>query len=149
MPRGDWPPVGPIFVTYHLMVGIGMGLILLSWLGVFFWWRGTLFAKRWLLWIFVIAVIGPELANQLGWFSAELGRQPWAVQGLLRTADAGSPAVPAGSIVASLVGFGLVYALLFALFVYLLNEKIHHGPGEATAEEAEHGAGTIKGEHRA
>jgi cytochrome d ubiquinol oxidase subunit I len=94
-------------------------------------------------------VLLPELANQLGWFSAELGRQPWAVQGLLRTADAGSPTVPAGSVIASLIGFGVVYALLFALFIYLLNEKIQHGPGEPTVAEQEHKAGIIKGEHRA
>jgi cytochrome d ubiquinol oxidase subunit I len=145
----DWPPVPAIFQTYHAMVGIGMTLILLSWLGVFFWWRGTLFEKRWMLWIFVFAVLLPELANQLGWFSAELGRQPWVVQGLLRTADAGSPSVPSSSVIASLIGFGIVYALLFALFIYLLNEKIQHGPGEPTVAEQEHKAGIIKGEHRA
>jgi cytochrome d ubiquinol oxidase subunit I len=145
----NWPYVPAVFQTYHAMVVLGMSLIALSWLGVFFWWRGTLFTKRWLLWIFVFAVLAPELANQLGWFSAELGRQPWAVQGLLRTADAGSPVVPARSVIVSLIGFGIVYGMLFALFIYLLNEKIQHGPGEPTATQEERKAGAIKGEHRA
>lgn len=148
-PEADWPPVAAVFTTFHLMVAIGMALIALSWLGVFYWWRGTLFEKRWMLWIFVFAVLLPQLANQLGWFSAELGRQPWAVQGLLRTADAGSPSVPSSSVIASLIGFGIVYAMLFALFIYLLNEKIQHGPGTPTVAEQEHKAGIIKGEHRA
>ncbi len=126
-----------------------MGLILMAWLGVFFWWRGTLFRKRWLLWIFVFGVLGPVLANELGWFSAELGRQPWVVQGLLRTADAGSPTVPAHYVVISLAGFVLIYLLLLALFIYLLNEKIQHGPAEVPAEQEHYVPGEVKEEHRA
>jgi cytochrome d ubiquinol oxidase subunit I len=147
-PREDWPPVVAVFQTYHAMVAIGVALILITWLGVFFWWRGTLYQRRWLLWIFVFAVLGPVLANELGWFSAELGRQPWAVQGLLRTADAGSPSVPARSVIASLAGFTVVYALLLALFIYLLNEKIQHGPTAEMMAEPEHPAGVKEG-HRA
>ncbi len=145
----EWPPVQAVFQTYHAMVGIGMTLIALSWGGVLLWWRGTLFNHRWLLWVFVFAVLGPVLANHLGWFSAELGRQPWVVWGLLKTADAGSPAVPAQSVWISLIGFILIYALLFALFIYLLNEKIQHGPGEPAAAEQEQKAGISKEGHRA
>jgi cytochrome bd ubiquinol oxidase subunit I len=148
-PRGDWPPVFVVFQTYHAMVAIGVLLILITWLGVFCWWRGTLFERRWLLWTYVFAVLGPVLANELGWFSAELGRQPWAVQGLLRTSEAGSPSVPSHYVMISLAGFVVIYALLLALFVYLLNEKIQHGPEAATAEEQGYKAGTIKEEHRA
>ena len=148
-PREDWPSVQAVFQTYHAMVGIGMFLILLAWLGVFFWWRGTLFQRRWILWAFVLAVLGPVFANELGWFSAELGRQPWAVQGLLRTADAGSPVVPASNVIISLVGFTVIYGLLLALFIYLLNEKIQHGPAEPTVDEQERDAGIIKEGHRA
>lgn len=145
-----WPAVAAVFQTYHAMVAIGMFLIGLSWLGIFFWWRGTLFQKRWLLWVFVFAVLGPELANQLGWFSAELGRQPWVVQGLLLTANAGSPSVPSGSVIVSLIGFAMIYALLGILFVYLLNEKIQHGPGEPMPEEQNPDKSLMnKGEHRA
>jgi cytochrome d ubiquinol oxidase subunit I len=148
-PRDDWPPVHAVFQTYHAMVAIGMALILIAWLGVLFWWWGTLFQRRWLLWVFVFAVLGPVLANELGWFSAELGRQPWAVQGLLRTADAGSPSVPAGSVIISLVGFAVIYALLLALFIYLLNEKIRHGPTAEMIGEPEPTAGGVGEGHRA
>ncbi len=130
----DRPPVNFVFQTYHLMVGIGTILILVSLLGMFMWWRKKLFTGRWLLWIFVIAVLLPEIANQLGWFSAEVGRQPWIVYGLLRTSEAASPSVGSGQIVTSLILFCLIYLLLFVLFIYLLNEKIHHGPDEESIE---------------
>jgi cytochrome d ubiquinol oxidase subunit I len=130
VPPEDRPPVNIVFQSYHLMVGIGMGLIGLSLIGLLFWWRGWLFQSRWLLWVLVFSVLGPQLANQLGWMTAEIGRQPWIVQGLLRTADAGSPVVSGGEVLASIVMFGLIYSLLFTLFIYLLNEKIKHGPDE-------------------
>ena len=72
----------------------------------------------------------PQIANQMGWLTAEVGRQPWIVYGLLRTSNAASVSVEAGQVVLSLVFFGLIYFLLFALFIYLLNEKIQHGPDE-------------------
>ncbi|MBN2091469.1 cytochrome ubiquinol oxidase subunit I, partial [candidate division KSB1 bacterium] len=80
-PEDERPPVQIVFQTYHFMVIIGMGLIGLSLLGMFLWWRGKLFDFRWLLWLFVISVLGPQFANQLGWFSAEVGRQPYIVYG--------------------------------------------------------------------
>ncbi len=86
----------PVFQTYHLMVAIGMALIALAWGGAFLAWRGTLFRSRRLLWIYVLAVLLPQAANQLGWASAEIGRQPWIVQGLMRTADAVSDTISAG-----------------------------------------------------
>ncbi|MBS1272355.1 MAG: Cytochrome bd-II ubiquinol oxidase subunit 1 [Candidatus Marinimicrobia bacterium] len=131
----DRPPVNIVFQTYHLMVAIGMALILLSLLGIFYWWRDTLFEKKWLLWIFVFAVLLPHIANQVGWIAAEVGRQPWIVYGLLRTSEAVSEAVTANMVIGSLIMFTLIYILLFAVFVYLLNEKIHHGP-EPVEEES-------------
>ncbi len=122
------PPVNIVFQTYHFMVAIGFALIGISLLGGFYWWRGKLFDKRWLLILFVFSVLGPQIANQLGWFSAEIGRQPWIVYGLLKTSDALSKAVDAGQIVFSLILFMIIYSLLFALFVFLLNSKIHAGP---------------------
>ena len=70
----------------------------------------------------------PQLANQAGWFTAEMGRQPWVVYGLLRTSDALSQAVKAGEVLFSLILFIIVYAGLFVLFIFLLNRKIQHGP---------------------
>ncbi len=124
----DRPPVQPVFQAFHAMVGIGVVLIGLSLLGAFLWWRGTLFETRWLLRIYVVAVLGPQAANQLGWFTAEVGRQPWIVYGLMRTAEGVSPAVTAGQVVASLLLFTLIYLALFVLFIYLLDQKIRHGP---------------------
>ena len=120
--------VNAVFQFYHIMVAIGMALIALTLLASFYWWRGTLFNKKWLLWIFVFAAILPQIANQVGWFAAEMGRQPWVVYGLLRTSDAFSQAVTDNQIIFSLVLFLLVYTLLFTLFIYLLNKKIKHGP---------------------
>lgn len=131
----DRPPVNIVFQSYHAMVAIGMALILISLLGALYWWRGKLWHTRWLLWILVFAVLGPQLANQLGWLSAEVGRQPWIVYHLLRTADALSNTVSSHQVMTSLVLFGMIYLLLFILFVYLLNEKIQNGPEGIVTEE--------------
>ncbi|MCB0635366.1 MAG: cytochrome ubiquinol oxidase subunit I [Lewinella sp.] len=123
--------VNAIFQFYHLMVAIGMFLIFLSVFAGIQWWRGKLFQQRWLLWVFVWAVLLPQIANQVGWFAAEMGRQPWVVYGLLRTGDALSEAVTANQVWFSLILFTLIYALLFTLFIYLLTKKIKHGPDES------------------
>jgi len=130
-PPEDRPPVQATFQLFHAMVGIGFGLIAVAGLGFLYFWRGSLFEKRWLLWVLVFAVLGPQLANQCGWFAAEIGRQPWIVYGRLRTAEGLSAVVQAEAVLTSLVLFTLIYALLFAVFVYLLNDKIQHGPDAA------------------
>lgn len=136
-PKEDRPgAVNAVFQFYHIMVAIGMMLIGLSLLGLYFWFRGRLFDQRWLLRIFVLAVILPQVANQAGWFSAEMGRQPWVVYGLLRTSDALSEAVTANQVWFSLILFSVVYALLLVLFLYLLNKKIQAGPHHH--EEGDH-----------
>ena len=80
------------------------------------------------MYVFMWSVLLPQIANQCGWFAAEMGRQPWVVYGLLRTSDALSRSVSANNIVFSLILFTGVYLLLFILFLYLLNKKIQHGP---------------------
>jgi len=131
-PEDERPPaVNAIFQFYHLMVAIGIALIGLSVIGVFLLYRNALFNKRWLLWILVFSVILPQLANQFGWYSAEMGRQPWVVYGLLRTSDALSATVQAEHVLFSLIMFTIVYVILFALFIYLLTKKIKHGPDDA------------------
>jgi len=134
----DRPPVNVVFQLYHLMVAIGFALIGISLLGAFYWWRGKLFEKKWLLWVFVFSVLGPQIANQVGWFTAEIGRQPWIVYNLLRTSEALSKAVSAGQIVFSMILFIVIYSLLFILFIYLLNEKIKHGPDDPDTIESEY-----------
>jgi cytochrome bd ubiquinol oxidase subunit I len=127
----DRPPVNLSFQVYHLMVGVGLGMILVAGLGFLYFWHGSLFEKRWLLWLLVLSVLGPQLGNQAGWFAAEVGRQPWIVTGLLRTSEALSRVVQANTVLSSLVLFTLIYLLLFSVFVYLLNDKIQHGPDDA------------------
>jgi cytochrome bd ubiquinol oxidase subunit I len=130
----DRPPVNASFQFYHGMVAIGFSLMAITMLGAIQWWRGKLFQQRWLLWVMVFAVLGPQLANQMGWFAAEVGRQPWVVYGLLRTSAGLSAVVKANAVLSSLILFTLIYLLLFAVFVYLLNDKIKHGPDDADLE---------------
>ena len=92
--------------------------------------------SRLLLWLLTFSVLGPQIANQAGWWAAEVGRQPWIVYNLLRTSDALSAVVTAGQVAASMVMFMLVYLLLFAVFLFLLNEKIRHGPDDGDLQPA-------------
>ncbi len=138
--KSYWPNVGAVFQFYHIMIIVGVAMLALVVLACFFWWRGWLFdtsrpLTRWLLGALVLSVLGPQIANQAGWFTAEMGRQPWIVYELLRTSEGVSKVVTANQIVASLVLFGLVYALLFVMFLFLLTRKIQHGP--ESAEESE------------
>lgn len=128
-PKEDIPSqVNAVFQFYHLMVAFGLFFIGITLFSLFLWWRGKLFNQRWLLLVFVFSVILPQLANQFGWFAAEMGRQPWVVYGLLRTSDALSAVVTANQVLFSLIMFTLLYLLLFLLFIYLLNKKIQAGP---------------------
>lgn len=120
--------VNAVFQFYHIMIAIGMLLIALTLYGSFRWYQGKLFDQKWLLWIFVFSVLLPQIANQVGWFAAEMGRQPWVVYGLLRTSDALSQAVTANQVLFSLIMFAVIYLLLFLLFIYLLDKKIKKGP---------------------
>jgi cytochrome d ubiquinol oxidase subunit I len=141
VPRQDWPPVALTFQAFHLMVGLGFLFILLTGLGCYFRWRGTLFEKRWLMAIFVAAVPLPYLANQLGWVTAEVGRQPWIVYGLLRTSDGLSEAVSRGQTLGSMLMFLLIYGLLFAIWLHVLNDKIQRGPEPMQAPPTTTGRG--------
>ena len=133
--------VNSVFQFYHLMVIIGTGMIALTLFASWLWWRGKLFDKRWLLWIFAYSVLLPQIGNQAGWFTAEMGRQPWVVYGLLKTSDGLSKIVTANQIIFSLILFTLVYIVLFALFLFLMHRKIQHGPVDyGTREEIEDGA---------
>jgi cytochrome d ubiquinol oxidase subunit I len=132
------------------MVALGSLFIGLMCLALWLRWRGTLFQKRWLMWVFVFAVFGPYLANQAGWVATETGRQPFVVypevtwdgdrphmvhdgaRSGLRTRAGLSNAnvVNAGHVLGSILMFSIVYLLLFAVWVYVLNSKIQHGPDE-------------------
>lgn len=128
VPKQDWPNVDVVFQTYHLMIAMWGVMVLLS---LASWWylkKGTLEKTSWLLWLLVFGVLAPQIANQAGWVSAEMGRYPWIVQGLLRISEGLSKSVTAHQVFSSILMFASVYTLLFALFLFLLNEKIKHGP---------------------
>ncbi len=129
-PVAERPPAVVPFFSYHVMIGLGTAFVGLTSFALFFAVRRTLWAKTWLLKVFVVAVVLPYVANEAGWVSAEVGRQPWVVYGLLRTKDAISRSVPASHVLTSMVLFALVYALLFCVWVYVLNTKITHGPDD-------------------
>lgn len=128
-PKDEIPTqVNAVFQFYHLMVAIGMALIALTLFASYLRFRGQLFNKKWLKVVFVFSVFLPQIANQAGWFAAEMGRQPWVVYGLLRTSDALSKSVSANQVLSSLIMFFIIYTILFLLFIYLLNKKIQQGP---------------------
>lgn len=128
-PENERPTaLNAIFQFYHIMIAIGMFMIALTLYASFMWYRGNLFADKRLMWVFVFAVLLPQIANQVGWYAAEIGRQPWVVYGLLRTSDALSKAVTANHVIFSLIMFAVIYVILFLLFIYLLDKKIKKGP---------------------
>lgn len=130
IPEKDWPNVPLVFMSYHLMILL-WGVMLLAVIAtIYMWWKGTLFSNKWMLRLLTLSVVFPQLANQLGWMVAETGRYPWIVFGLLRISEGVSKSVTANQILGSIIMFLIVYTFLFILFVYLLHEKISHGPEE-------------------
>jgi cytochrome d ubiquinol oxidase subunit I len=110
------------------MVGLGALMMLLMLLGIFFLWRRSLERHRWWLWLAVVAIPAPILATELGWMTAEVGRQPWIVQGLMMVSAGTSPTVTATDVSISIVAIVLLYALLFFLWIYGLSREIRRGP---------------------
>ena len=127
-PEDEWPPLYLSFFSFHLMVGLGLYFIALTALGLFLLWRRKLYDNKLFLRIALLSIPLPVIANELGWISAEVGRQPWVVYGLMRTDQAFSTVVPAGQILASLGLFAIVYALLFCVWIFLLRRKLERGP---------------------
>jgi cytochrome bd ubiquinol oxidase subunit I len=151
-PEADWPPLNLSYGSFHIMVGLGVFFAVVtlaaSWLRI----RNALFQRRWLMWLFVFAVIGPFAANELGWVAAEVGRQPWIVhprvvrdadgqialdeagmvryrmEEALRTSDAVSESITAGQVKGAIAGYSLIYGLLFWVWLFVLNHKIQAGP---------------------
>jgi cytochrome d ubiquinol oxidase subunit I len=138
IPIDERPPVNLTFQSYHIMINLGMLFIAFSAVAVFYYFnKRKLFETRWVLWLFVASIFLAELATATGWWVAEFGRQPWIVWQLLRTAEAVSPVLTAGMVFGSNIMFVVLYAILFVLFIYLLNEKIQHGPEALEDVEAQ------------
>jgi cytochrome d ubiquinol oxidase subunit I len=151
-PTWGQPPVWLTFQSYHLMVAIGVLFIFSTLYASYLRWRGRLYETRWLLWYFVFAVGLAFVANEAGWVAAEVGRQPWIVYpsvqdgqvvGGLRTSEGLSEAVSAEHVLGSIVMFGVVYLLLFVIWIMLLNNKIQHGPEPVAVEGQSSTAGVL------
>ncbi|MFI0434953.1 MAG: cytochrome ubiquinol oxidase subunit I [Parachlamydiaceae bacterium] len=130
IPKEDWPNVLALFNVYRLMLFMWALMFFLAILGFYLVSRGRMKAHPWVLRLMVLSVIFPQIGNQAGWYCAETGRYPWIVYGLLRISDGLSKAVTANQVLISIIMFSIVYLILFILFIYLLNEKIAHGPEE-------------------
>ncbi len=145
VPASDRPPEQVVFQSYHWMVALGMFFAALMLVALLLNWRGQLQPRRWLLWLLVICLPLPILASELGWMSAEIGRQPWIVYGLMRTSAGVSSVVSRGQIITTLVLFGLVYLLLFVAWLRIVIGIIRKGP----ETPASSGSATLVGEAEA
>ena len=134
-PVETWPQNIPLlYYSYHIMVGLGTIFIAIMVIATFLLWRGQLFDARWMLWVLMLSVPFPYIANTAGWFTAELGRQPWLVYGLLRTDQGYSRTVSAGNGLFTLLGFMGMYTVLGILFLFMVRREIEHGPEPDAAE---------------
>jgi cytochrome d ubiquinol oxidase subunit I len=131
IPVDQQPPVEIVYYAYHIMLGLGTIFVAICWSAAFLLWRGTLFARRGMLWIVMLATPFPYIANEAGWIVAEVGRQPWTVYGLQRVADASSTNVTAGMTYFTLFGFMGLYLLVGLLYLLLFARIVMTGPGTA------------------
>jgi cytochrome d ubiquinol oxidase subunit I len=133
-PQDEWPTsIELLYFSYHIMVGLGTLFIAIAIVAAFLMWRDRLFSSRWMLWILLLALPFPYIANTAGWMTAELGRQPWLVYSLMRTADGYSKTVSAGNGIFTLLGFMGMYMVLGILFLFLVHREMERGP-EADVE---------------
>jgi cytochrome d ubiquinol oxidase subunit I len=136
-PREDWPSnISLVFFTYHIMAGLGTIFVAVMAICSFLLWRQKLFESRWALWILLLCVPLPYVANTAGWVAAEAGRQPWIVYGLMRTNEGYSRMVSTGDTWFSLLGFMGLYTVLSILFLFLLQRTISEGPAQQEAAES-------------
>jgi cytochrome d ubiquinol oxidase subunit I len=131
-PRQDWPTTLPLlFYAYHIMAGLGTYFVLVMAISVFLLWRKKLYGSRWVLWALMLSFPLPYIATTAGWMTAEIGRQPWLVYGLLRTSQGFSTHVSAGNGLFTLLGFMGMYSVLAILWIVLVYRMVEHGPEAA------------------
>jgi len=129
-PPEDWPDMIPLlYYSYHVMVGLGTIFIAVMAIAAWLLLRGALFRSRWMLWLLMLAIPFPYIANTAGWITAEVGRQPWLIYGVMRTAKGYSLNVSSGNASFTLIGFMGLYTVLAILFLFLVRREIEHGPG--------------------
>ena len=128
-PPDQWPDaIVLLYYSYHVMVGLGTIFIAVMGLSALLLWRNKLFETRWMLWLLMLSAPLPYIANTAGWMTAELGRQPWLIYGVMRTVHGASPRVVAGNVWFTLLGFMGMYTLLAILWLFLVYREIEHGP---------------------
>ena len=129
IPHDQWPTALPLlFYAYHIMAGLGTWFVLLMIVSAFLLWRRRLYRSRWVLWALLLSFPLPYIANTAGWMTAELGRQPWLIYGLMRTSEGYSNTVSASNGLFTLIGFMGLYTLLGLLFTVLIYREISRGP---------------------
>src|SRR6266481_5490722 len=138
-PEDVWPDnIELLYYAFHLMITLGTMFIILMAYACFQNWRGRLESSTWLLWVLMLALPLPYIANTLGWMTAELGRQPWLIYGLFHTRDGYSKVVSSGDTIFTLIGFTGLYFVLGLLFLFLVGPEIAHGPdGEVVSGAAD------------
>ncbi|MDQ4106218.1 MAG: cytochrome ubiquinol oxidase subunit I [Actinomycetota bacterium] len=140
-PRENWPDNIPLlYYSYHIMVGLGTFFIGIMSLAALMLWRGWLYTFRPMLWVLMLAIPFPFIANTAGWLTAELGRQPWLAYGLFRTEEGVSPLISSGSVLFTLIGFAGMYLIMGLLYFVLMVREVAHGP-EAEEETLENPEG--------
>jgi cytochrome d ubiquinol oxidase subunit I len=128
-PEDEWPDtIELLYYSYHVMVGLGTIFIAVMGLSALLLWRKKLFEARWMLWLLMLSAPLPYIANTAGWMTAELGRQPWLIYGMMRTAHGISPRVVAGNVWFTLLGFMGMYTVLAILWLFLIYREIELGP---------------------
>jgi cytochrome bd ubiquinol oxidase subunit I len=137
-PERNWPDNIPLlYYCYHVMVGLGTIFIAIMVVAAFLLWRGRLNGSRWMLWILMLAMPFPFIANTAGWLVAELGRQPWLAYGLLRTSEGVSPQLSSGNVLFTLIGFAGIYLIMGLLYILLIVREVDHGPRPEAGEMTE------------
>jgi cytochrome d ubiquinol oxidase subunit I len=140
-PKDQWPTNIPLlYFSYHVMVGLGTIFVAVMMVAAFLLWRGWLYQSRWMLWLLMLCVPFPYIANTAGWLTAEVGRQPWLIYGLMRTSEGYSNNVHAGNSLFTLLGFMGLYLVLGILFLFLIQREIGEGPSARMAGEVRTGA---------
>ncbi|NGX39116.1 MAG: Cytochrome bd ubiquinol oxidase subunit 1 [Chlamydiae bacterium] len=130
IPEDERPPIQPVFQAYHMMIYMWSAMVLGAFVALYLLWKKKLENSKWVLRFLVISVAFPQTANMCGWMTAEIGRQPWIVWKLLRTTHGISPGIVSGQVLGSLIMLASIYCVLLATFLFILDQKIKHGPEE-------------------
>ncbi len=147
-PRDQWPePLPLLYYSYHIMAGLGTWFVLLMGVAAFLLWRGTIYTTRWILWPILLSFPLPYIATTAGWMTAEIGRQPWIVYGLMRVSEGDSVHVSAGNSLFTLLGFLGMYSILTILWIVIVYRAIETGPENINDRTQHRSVERLEGRH--